>query len=126
MNPTVAQSYRPFIELESKQLLFDLLHSPERAFDSSRRYAYSAAMSFIYGYVIPPKFKDSQRLMLTRSRAPQVDDERLVAIFHNLDELLEIVTSVPAALINFCSFFQNLPRCFSHFFGGPKQISEET
>jgi len=45
--------YRPIIDFESKQLMVDLLDSPEDFYDHNRRYAASVIFQITYGHRIP-------------------------------------------------------------------------
>ncbi|KAG9231630.1 cytochrome P450 [Amylocarpus encephaloides] len=49
LNITQSTGYRPVQNLESKQLLFDLLHDPEHFYDHNRRYSASVIITITYG-----------------------------------------------------------------------------
>lgn len=49
LNITVSTSYQPIQDLESKQLMYDLLHSPEHFYDHNRRYSSSVILTVAYG-----------------------------------------------------------------------------
>lgn len=53
LNITQSTGYRPVQDLESKQLLFDLLRTPERFYDHNRRYSASVIITVTYGHRIP-------------------------------------------------------------------------
>ncbi|CAG8952212.1 hypothetical protein HYFRA_00000952 [Hymenoscyphus fraxineus] len=53
LNVTQSAGYRPVQDLESKQLLFDLLNTPEQFYDHNRRYSASVIISVTYGHRIP-------------------------------------------------------------------------
>lgn len=50
LNITVSTSYQPVQDLESKQLMYDLLHDPERFYDHNRRYSSSVILTVAYGH----------------------------------------------------------------------------
>lgn len=53
LNINRSVSYQPVQDLESKQLLFDLLRDPGRFYDHNRRYSASVIISVTYGHRIP-------------------------------------------------------------------------
>ncbi|OAG38046.1 hypothetical protein AYO21_07768 [Fonsecaea monophora] len=50
LNITVSTSYQPIQDLESKQLVYDLLHDPEHFYDHNRRYSSSVILTVAYGH----------------------------------------------------------------------------
>jgi len=52
LNITMSTNYQPIQDLESKQLLFDLLHDPVHFYDHNRRYSASVIISITYGHRI--------------------------------------------------------------------------
>ncbi|KIW93064.1 uncharacterized protein Z519_06914 [Cladophialophora bantiana CBS 173.52] len=50
LNITVSTSYQPVQDLESKQLMYDLLHDPEHFYDHNRRYSSSVILTVAYGH----------------------------------------------------------------------------
>ncbi|KAH6666423.1 cytochrome P450 [Halenospora varia] len=50
---TQSTKYQPVQDLESKQLLYDLLHDPEHFYDHNRRYSAGVIISVTYGHRIP-------------------------------------------------------------------------
>ena len=44
-----ADTYRPFQDLESKKLIYDLMRSPEKFYLHNRRYSNSVIMSVVFG-----------------------------------------------------------------------------
>jgi cytochrome P450 len=50
LNSTTAISYQPIQDYESKQLLVDLLDTPDRFYEHNRRYSASVIMLVTYGY----------------------------------------------------------------------------
>lgn len=53
LNMNTAIKYQPIQDYESKQLMVELLDSPERFYDHNRRYSASVIMLVAYGYRLP-------------------------------------------------------------------------
>lgn len=53
LNSTAAIKYQPVQDFESKQLMVELLDSPERFYEHNRRYSASVIMLVTYGYRLP-------------------------------------------------------------------------
>ncbi|EXJ86782.1 hypothetical protein A1O3_03736 [Capronia epimyces CBS 606.96] len=53
LNSTTATKYQPIQDFESKQLMIDLIESPERFYEHNRRYSSSVIMLVTYGYRLP-------------------------------------------------------------------------
>ena len=53
LNISVTKSYEPIQDLESKQLMHDLLHDPEHFYDHNRRYSNSVILTATYGHRMP-------------------------------------------------------------------------
>lgn len=49
LNITISTSYQPIQDLESKQLMFDLMQDPEHFYDHNRRYSASVILTVAYG-----------------------------------------------------------------------------
>lgn len=49
LNISISTSYQPVQDLESKQLMFDLLQDPEHFYDHNRRYSASVILTVAYG-----------------------------------------------------------------------------
>lgn len=52
LNSTIATSYQPIQDLESKQLLYDMMKEPEHFYDHNRRYSASVIITATYGHRI--------------------------------------------------------------------------
>lgn len=52
LNITTTTSYQPIQDLESKQLMFDLLNDPKNFYDHNRRYSASVIITVTYGHRI--------------------------------------------------------------------------
>ncbi|KUJ13355.1 cytochrome P450 [Mollisia scopiformis] len=76
LNATTAIAYQPIQNYESKQLLVDLLDTPERFYEHNRRYSASVIMLVTYGYRLSdwedPLIKDIYAVLdnLTEMTAP--------------------------------------------------------
>ena len=53
LNINVSTSYQPVQDLESKQLMYDLLHDPSNFYDHNRRYSASVILTVAYGHRAP-------------------------------------------------------------------------
>ena len=49
LNKTKSGTFEPFQDLESKQLIYEYLHQPERWFVANQRFANSVIMSVVFG-----------------------------------------------------------------------------
>jgi cytochrome P450 len=65
-----AESYRPFQDAESRQLLWDYLHQPKKFYLHNGRYANSVIMSVVFG------------------RRTRSDDPNVVQLFESIDDFL--------------------------------------
>jgi cytochrome P450 len=65
-----AEAYRPFQDAESKQLLWDYLHEPDKFYLHNGRYANSVIMSVVFG---------------KRTRS---DDPKVVQLFESIEDFL--------------------------------------
>ncbi len=67
LNINVSTSYQPVQDLESKQLMYDLLHDPANFYDHNRRYSASVIVTVAYGHRIPdwdaPLVKDIYKVV---------------------------------------------------------------
>ncbi|KAI1622014.1 cytochrome P450 [Exophiala viscosa] len=50
LNISISTSYQPVQDVESKQLMYDLLHDPIHFYDHNRRYSNSVIMTVAYGH----------------------------------------------------------------------------
>lgn len=66
-----ADTYKPFQDLESKHLLHDYLHNPDRWFTANGRYANSVIMSVVFG------------------RRSDLDDPEVAELFETIELFLE-------------------------------------
>ncbi|KAH8812310.1 cytochrome P450 [Xylogone sp. PMI_703] len=53
LNINISTSYQPVQDLESKQLMFDLLNDPDHFYDHNRRYSASVIITVTYGKRVP-------------------------------------------------------------------------
>ena len=92
LNVKKSESYVPYQDLESKQMLFEMLTQPERFLDSLRRYAMSVTASIVFGF-----------------RILKFDDERLIHLFEILETFTELIQSNAAALLEVFPLLRLLP-----------------
>ncbi|KAK2603632.1 hypothetical protein QQS21_004213 [Conoideocrella luteorostrata] len=92
LNITVARSYVPYQDLESKVLLMDLLKSPNDFINHVRRYTTSLTTQMTFGY-----------------RTPTSDDKNLLEMFQNFEELSKLTGSQSAAILDLFPVFRLLP-----------------
>ena len=88
--------YVPYQDLESKQMLFELLTEPEHFLSSLRRYAMSVTTCIVFGF-----------------RTVKFDDPRLVELFELLHTFTELIQSTAAALLEVFPLLRSLPDVLS-------------
>ena len=92
LNIQKSASYVPYQELETKQMLFEMLTQPERFLDSLRRYAMSVTANIVFGF-----------------RIVTWDDTRLIHLFEILETFTELIQSNAAALLEVFPLLRLLP-----------------
>ncbi|EKG13898.1 Cytochrome P450 [Macrophomina phaseolina MS6] len=92
LNVTAAKSYVPYQELENKQMLNDLLESPDSLLEHLRRYSSSLVASIVFGW-----------------RTPDYRDPKLWQFFHGFDEFSALAQTAGAALPDFYPILRKLP-----------------
>jgi cytochrome P450 len=92
LNIQKSASYVGYQDLETKQMLFELLTQPERFLDSLRRYAMSVTASIVFGF-----------------RIVTFDDARLIHLFEILETFTELIQSTAAALLEVFPLLRSLP-----------------
>jgi len=92
LNIKRSESYVPYQDLESKQMLYELLTQPDRFLDSVRRYTASLTSSMTFGW-----------------RTVDFDDPRMIQMFHGVEAMAEIAQSVEAAQVEVFPFLRRLP-----------------
>ncbi len=61
LNKTNTQTFAPFQDLESRHLIYDYLHTPEKWYEANQRFANSVIMSVVFGKrmeLSDPKIKE--------------------------------------------------------------------
>lgn len=89
LNKTSAGRYVPFQELESKQLLYDYLHTPDKWFIANQRFANSVIMSVVFGKRMELEDPNSRELFETANELISAlqPGANLVDAFYFLDRL---------------------------------------
>lgn len=96
LNIQKSASYAPYQDLESKQLLFELLTQPEHFLSSLRRFSMSVTSCIVFGF-----------------RTVKFDDPRLIELFEVLDTFTELIQSDAAALLEVFPLLRSLPDVLS-------------
>ncbi|KAI8948568.1 cytochrome P450 [Xylaria longipes] len=92
LNAHASKVYVPYQLLESKQLLYEMLHQPELFFESFRRYSNSLTTHIIYGY-----------------RTVKHDDPRLLQVFEGFHNFGLLAQTGTAAFADFFPLLRYLP-----------------
>lgn len=99
--------YKPFQDLESKHLLYDYLHNPDRWFTANGRYANSVIMSVVFG------------------RRSDLNDSDVVDLFNTIELFLE--NQQPGAnIVDGFPFLDKLPEMLQWWRPRGKKIFEKT
>ncbi|KAE8442354.1 hypothetical protein EG329_003425 [Mollisiaceae sp. DMI_Dod_QoI] len=93
LNINAAKTYVPYQVLENKQMLFDILNTPDDVLGHIRRYSNSLTTSMTFGW-----------------RTPTNDDPKLRQLFEGFSEFAIINQTGTAALIDFFPFLRRLPE----------------
>ncbi|KAK5702405.1 hypothetical protein LTR17_022332 [Elasticomyces elasticus] len=92
LNQNVAKSYVPYQMLENKQMLHDLLHTPDDFLKHIRRYSNALTTTMVFGW-----------------RTPTYENAQLRQLFEGFSEFAEINQTGTAALIDFFPALRMLP-----------------
>lgn len=92
LNQNVAQNYVPYQMLENKQMLYDLLDTPQDFLKHIRRYSNALTTSMVFGW-----------------RTPTYHSPAMEQLFDGFSEFAEINQTGTAALIDFFPLLRNLP-----------------
>ncbi|KAH0841493.1 putative Cytochrome P450 oxidoreductase [Fonsecaea pedrosoi] len=90
---SLTQSYLPYIELENKQMNFDILTNPDHFLRHTKRYTNSTTMMMTYG-----------------RRTPQYDDAEMREYLEILEKTTGIIQSTAANVPDAYPIFRKLPR----------------
>lgn len=93
INIRVANSFTPYQDLENKQMLADLIDSPQDFVGHIRRYTDSVTTQMIFGY-----------------RAVHKDEAHIKEFFDSVQEFSNIASSAAAALLDVYPVFRYLPE----------------
>jgi cytochrome P450 len=92
LNVTMAKTYVPYQLLENKQMLYEMLVSPDRCLQNIRRYSNALTTTMIFGW-----------------RTPTYDDDKLKQLFEGFSEFVQINQTGTAALLDSFPFLRKLP-----------------
>ncbi|KAI4851001.1 cytochrome P450 [Aureobasidium sp. EXF-8845] len=92
LNVTVAKTYVPYQLLENKQMLYEMLVSPDRCLQNIRRYSNALTTTMIFGW-----------------RTPTYEDDKLKQLFEGFAEFIQINQTGTAALLDSFPLLRNLP-----------------
>jgi hypothetical protein len=88
-----AKTYVPYQDLESKQMLAELLDQPDLFADHIKRFTYSLTAQMVFGF-----------------RTPYIQDPRLVQFYSGFDKFAKIVASQTSALLDLYPILRWLPE----------------
>ncbi|KAK0664850.1 Cytochrome P450 monooxygenase yanC [Lasiodiplodia hormozganensis] len=92
LNVNAAKSYVPYQDLENKQMLVDLLETPDALLQHVRRYSASLTASIVFGW-----------------RAPSYGDARVNQFYEAFDKFVALAQTAGAALSDFYPIIRKLP-----------------
>ncbi|KAL0264606.1 hypothetical protein SLS55_000556 [Diplodia seriata] len=92
LNVNVAKSYVPYQDLENKQMLVDLLETPDALLQHVRRYSSSLVASIVFGW-----------------RTPSYDNAKLNQFYTAFGEFVTLAQTAGAALPDFYPLLRKLP-----------------
>ncbi|KAK8174071.1 cytochrome P450 [Phyllosticta citrichinensis] len=92
LNANASRTYVPYQDLESKQMLVDLLDKPSNFIEHIRRYTASVTTSIVFGW-----------------RVPRFDEIRLTRFYAGLDAYVHLVQSLSAGLLDCYPLLRQLP-----------------
>jgi len=93
LNQNIAKNYVPYQMLENKQMLYDLLESPNDFLKHIRRYSNALTTSMVFGW-----------------RTPTYADRKMQQLFDGFNEFAEINQTGTAALLEFFPLLRWLPE----------------
>ncbi|KAF5019942.1 hypothetical protein F66182_8039 [Fusarium sp. NRRL 66182] len=106
LTATVAKAYLPYLELESKKMLYDLSTNPNEFLFHIKRYTNSTAMMMTYG-----------------RRVPEVSNPTMREILQSLEKTSSIIQVTSAALADAYPIMRKLP---DFLFPAKKKAREHT
>lgn len=92
LHVSVAKRYVPYQSLESKQMLQEILDSPEGLLESLQRYSNSLTTQMTFGW-----------------RTISNQDPKLVVLFESVDRFEQLTLTSVAAIVDFFPILQALP-----------------
>ncbi|GAB7348630.1 hypothetical protein MBLNU459_g7004t1 [Dothideomycetes sp. NU459] len=92
LNVSAAKNYVPYQMLENKQMLYEMLHQPDRFLQNIRRYSNALTTTMVFGW-----------------RTPTYEDAKMKQLFDGFNEFAAINQTGTAALIDFFPILRWLP-----------------
>jgi hypothetical protein len=92
LNIVAAKAYVPYQDLESKQMLHDLLQTPDDFLQHIRRYTFSVTTSLVFG-----------------TRAASYNSPEIQTFWKPFEEFLELNQAGTAGLVDFYPLLRKLP-----------------
>ena len=96
LNVQSAKSYVPYQLLENKQMLYEILHTPDNVLSSVRRYSNSLTTAMTFGW-----------------RTPSNSDPQMEQLFSGFEAFAVLNQTGTAALIDFFPILRNIPDFLS-------------
>ncbi|KAG9603021.1 putative cytochrome P450, partial [Aureobasidium melanogenum] len=92
LNVNVARTYVPYQLLENKQMLYEMLVSPDRCLQNIRRYSNALTTTMIFGW-----------------RTPTYEDDAMKQLYEGFSEFVQINQTGTAALLDSFPLLRKLP-----------------
>ena len=91
LNKTNSPTFAPFQDLESKHLLYEYLHTPDKWYSANQRFANSVIMSVVFGKRMEP------------------DDPKMIELFETANEIIAAMQP-GASIADALPILENLPK----------------
>ncbi|KAG9693583.1 putative cytochrome P450, partial [Aureobasidium melanogenum] len=92
LNVNVAKTYVPYQLLENKQMLYEMLVSPDRCLQNIRRYSNALTTTMVFGW-----------------RTPTYEDDAMKQLYEGFSEFVQINQTGTAALLDSFPLLRKLP-----------------
>lgn len=97
LNITVSRSYEPYQMLENRQMLYELLHSPQDFLHHIRRYSNALTTTMVFGW-----------------RTPTYEDPKMQQLYDGFAEFAALANTGTAAFVDFYPWLRRLPDWMLH------------